>query len=69
MGPAGSGKSTVAVQYAMAAAGRGEHAVVFAFDESIATLNTAQPEYRRLFLAMCEECLPDLDMSRGNTLA
>jgi circadian clock protein KaiC len=38
MGPAGSGKSTVAVRYAVAAAERGDHAVVFAFDESLATL-------------------------------
>ncbi len=38
MGPAGSGKSTIAVQYAVAAAARGDHAVVFAFDESAATL-------------------------------
>jgi circadian clock protein KaiC len=38
MGPAGSGKSTIAVQYAVAAAKRGDHAVIFAFDESIATL-------------------------------
>ena len=40
MGPAGSGKSTIAVQYAVAAAHRGEHAAIFAFDESIATLET-----------------------------
>lgn len=38
VGPAGSGKSTIAVQYAVAAAERGDHAIVFAFDESIATL-------------------------------
>ena len=38
MGPAGSGKSTIAVQYAVAAAERGDHAAIFAFDESIATL-------------------------------
>ncbi len=38
MGPAGSGKSTIAVQYAIAAAARGDHAVIFAFDESLATL-------------------------------
>ena len=38
MGPAGSGKSTVAVQYAVAAALRGENAVIFAFDESTETL-------------------------------
>jgi circadian clock protein KaiC len=38
MGAAGSGKSTIAVQYAVAAAQRGDHAVIFAFDESMATL-------------------------------
>ncbi len=38
LGPAGSGKSTIAVQYAVAAASRGDHAVIFAFDESVATL-------------------------------
>ena len=38
MGPAGAGKSTVAVQYATAAAARGDHAVIFTFDESTATL-------------------------------
>jgi circadian clock protein KaiC len=38
MGPAGSGKSTIAVQYATAAAARGDHAVIFAFDESTTTL-------------------------------
>ncbi|ACB74390.1 ATPase domain-containing protein [Opitutus terrae] len=38
MGPAGSGKSTVALRYAIAAADRGEHAVMFVFDESARTL-------------------------------
>jgi circadian clock protein KaiC len=38
MGPAGSGKSTIAAQYAVAAAERGERAVLFTFDESVATL-------------------------------
>ena len=38
MGPAGTGKSTIAVQYAVAAARRGDHAAIFAFDESVATL-------------------------------
>jgi circadian clock protein KaiC len=38
MGPAGSGKSTIAIQYATAAAERGDHAVVFAFDENADTL-------------------------------
>jgi circadian clock protein KaiC len=40
MGPAGSGKSTIAIQYAIAAASRGDHSVVFMFDESPATLET-----------------------------
>jgi circadian clock protein KaiC len=37
-GPAGSGKSVIASQYAVAAAARGENAVIFAFDERIGTL-------------------------------
>jgi circadian clock protein KaiC len=38
LGPAGSGKSTFALQYARAAAGRGERAAVFAFDERVETI-------------------------------
>lgn len=38
LGPAGSGKSSVAVQYAASTAARGEHAALFLFDESITTL-------------------------------
>lgn len=38
LGPAGAGKSTVALQYASEAAARGEHAFVFAFDEGMRTL-------------------------------
>jgi circadian clock protein KaiC len=34
MGPAGAGKSTLAMQYAVAAASRGERAALFIFDES-----------------------------------
>jgi circadian clock protein KaiC len=37
LGPAGTGKSSLAAQYARAAASRGEHAAIFLFDESIAT--------------------------------
>jgi circadian clock protein KaiC len=37
-GPAGAGKSAIAVQYALAAARRGERAAIFAFDERIGTL-------------------------------
>ncbi|HEX7810968.1 MAG TPA: ATPase domain-containing protein [Burkholderiales bacterium] len=40
VGPAGCGKSTIAVQYAVAAAARGDHAIIFAFDESLRTLET-----------------------------
>lgn len=38
LGPAGSGKSSIAVQYAIAAAQRGERAALFVFDERIATV-------------------------------
>jgi circadian clock protein KaiC len=38
IGPAGSGKSTVTMQYVMAAARRGDHTAMFTFDESLATL-------------------------------
>ena len=37
-GPAGSGKSSIAVQYAAAAAERGENALMYVFDEGLATL-------------------------------
>jgi circadian clock protein KaiC len=38
MGPAGTGKSTLAMQYAVAACERGEHVAVYAFEESTNTL-------------------------------
>lgn len=38
LGPAGTGKSTLAIQYVYAAAERGEKAAIFAFEESISTL-------------------------------
>jgi len=37
MGPAGVGKSSLAVSFATAAAGRGEHATVYLFDETVET--------------------------------
>jgi len=40
VGAPGTGKSTVAVQFALAAARRGEHAALFVFDESLTTLCT-----------------------------
>jgi circadian clock protein KaiC len=38
LGPAGSGKSTIATQYIVAAANQGDKTVMFLFDESLATL-------------------------------
>jgi circadian clock protein KaiC len=38
MGPAGSGKSALAHQWAVSAAERGEHAALFTFDEGLGTL-------------------------------
>ncbi|HEY3988341.1 MAG TPA: ATPase domain-containing protein [Acidobacteriaceae bacterium] len=38
LGPAGCGKSTIALRYAVSAAQRNEKAMIFAFDESIHTL-------------------------------
>jgi circadian clock protein KaiC len=40
IGPAGVGKSTLATQYAVSAAGRGEKAAVFVFDETVRTFRT-----------------------------
>jgi circadian clock protein KaiC len=38
IGPAGSGKSTVSIQYALAAANRGERSAIFTFDERTQTI-------------------------------
>jgi len=38
MGPAGCGKSTIAAGYAIAAAKRGEHAIIYLFDEGVNTM-------------------------------
>jgi circadian clock protein KaiC len=38
MGPPGTGKSIIAIQFAIAAAERGEKAAVFAFDEAVTTV-------------------------------
>ena len=40
LGPAGTGKSTVATQFAVAAAKRGERAAMYVFDENIGTFRT-----------------------------
>ena len=38
IGPAGAGKSSIALQYAAAAAERRENALVFSFEESLSTM-------------------------------
>lgn len=38
LGPAGVGKSSLAIQYAKAAAGQGDRAVIFTFDENLETM-------------------------------
>src|SRR5579884_2234254 len=38
IGPAGSGKSSIAIQYAAAAAQRGESALIFSFEEGLTTM-------------------------------
>jgi len=38
IGPAGSGKSSIALSYIIAAAKRGEHAALFAFDETLGSI-------------------------------
>lgn len=38
LGPAGTGKSSLAIQYAVAAAARGERAMIYAFEESLNTM-------------------------------
>jgi circadian clock protein KaiC len=38
LGPAGAGKSSLAAQWAVAAANRGEHVAIYAFDESLPTM-------------------------------
>jgi len=64
MGPAGAGKSTIAMQYAHAAAARGERAVLYLFDEA---LRTAKMRARSLGMRIDPEieqkrlCLEQVD--------
>jgi len=46
VGPAGTGKSTLAAQFAVAAAARGKHASLFLFDENPGTLLSRATEMR-----------------------
>ncbi len=52
LGPSGSGKSTIAMLYAYAAARRGDHAVMYVFDE---VLRTAQDRAEGLGLRVRDE--------------
>ncbi len=54
LGPAGTGKSVIATQYAIAACQRGEHAMLFVFEESLATL-LARSEGLEIPLRQCAE--------------
>jgi circadian clock protein KaiC len=54
IGPAGSGKSTVAAMYAHAAAKRGEHVRYFMFDEAVSTLLTRTKEMGIAFEPLIE---------------
>ena len=51
LGPAGTGKSTIATLFASAAAARGERAAIFAFDENVGTLRSRS---RKLGMAIDE---------------
>ena len=55
MGPPGSGKSTIAVHYALAAVRRGGHAAIFMFDET-----------RSALLKRCEGVGMDIQPGTGN---
>ena len=44
LGPAGIGKTTIALQYVLAAAGRGERSAIYEFDERAATMVTRSKE-------------------------
>jgi circadian clock protein KaiC len=46
MGPPGTGKSTLAMKYALAAASRGEKVLFFTFDESLATITARASQLR-----------------------
>jgi len=51
LGPAGTGKSTIASQFASAAAARGERAAIFVFDENVGTFRSRS---RKLGIAIDE---------------
>lgn len=57
LGPAGSGKSTVATQFAAAAAARGQRAAMFVFDENIGTFRSRS---RKLGIAVDQAMDSDL---------
>jgi circadian clock protein KaiC len=71
IGGAGVGKSTIAMTYAVAAANRSEHAVIFAFDEGLGTIyarcDSLNIPFRRLVEAgrMSVQQIDPAEMSPG----
>jgi circadian clock protein KaiC len=57
LGPAGTGKSTVATQFAVVAAGRGERSAIFVFDENISVYRARS---RKLGLPLDDALAKDL---------
>jgi circadian clock protein KaiC len=55
LGPAGSGKTTVALQFAVAAASRQQHVVMFLFDESADLLRERTPAISLPLARLCDE--------------
>ncbi len=61
IGPAGSGKSSVALSYLVAAAQRGEHAAMFAFDETMESIVSRSAGIKLALEPYIKEGLIDID--------
>jgi circadian clock protein KaiC len=57
MGPAGAGKSTMSIQFAVAAAERGQHATVYCFEEAPRTLYARSAELKQTLRKFVDEGL------------
>jgi circadian clock protein KaiC len=75
VGPPGSGKSALAAQYALAAAGRGERAAIFTYEESVDTWQGrarafgSDPDRHITSRQLCVEQVTPADMSPGQLAA
>lgn len=69
IGPAGTGKSTLAFQYAIAAAQRGERTVVFLFEESLRTLAARSSTIARPLRELVESGLIEIHQVDPGQLA